>query len=149
MNKIAILCACALVCSFAWASEKESNEITVYKSPYCGCCKKWISYLKKNGFSVNEKRVNNVAIYKKKYEVSPQLSSCHTAVVEGYIIEGHVPIDDINKLLREKPDIRGLTVPGMPVGSPGMEQGNKKDTFSVLAIKKDGSTFTYSTYNEK
>ena len=149
MKNIVILLATALVWSYALATNHGSKEVTVYKSPYCGCCTNWVSYLRENGYSVAENKVNDVSLYKEKYGVSKQLSSCHTATVGGYVIEGHVPVSDIERLLKEKPDIRGLTVPGMPIGSPGMEQGERRDPFNVYAIKKDGSIYKYSRHNQK
>lgn len=134
-----------LIVSLGWAGEKPV-EVTVAKNPGCGCCSKWVNYMKNNGFDVRVDTTNSVVFYKSKYKISRELSSCHTAVVEGYVIEGHVPAEDIRRLLKEKPDIRGLTVPGMVVGSPGMEQGNRKNSYDVLAIKKDGSTYIYHSY---
>ena len=93
-------------------------EMTVYKSPTCGCCGKWITHMEENGFQVNAVDVLEMNIVKQKYGVSRELASCHTAVVDGYVVEGHVPADDVKRLLSEKPDVMGLSVPGMPVGSP-------------------------------
>lgn len=128
------------------SAEEKHETITVYKSPFCGCCTKWVKYMRKNGFQVEEKKIHNVQEYKEKYGTSGRLSSCHTSVVSGYVIEGHVPAEDVKRLLKEKPDIKGLTLPGMPTGAPGMEQDGQRDDFDVLAIKKDGSTFVYSSY---
>lgn len=85
---------------------------------------------------------------KKAAGITPELESCHTAVIEGYLVEGHVPAGDIKRLLEERPDIKALAVPGMPIGSPGMEQGDTKERYDVIAIKKDGSTYVYSKHNE-
>lgn len=112
-------------------------EITVYKSPTCGCCKQWIKHLQANGFAVKSKDVPNVNPYKAENGVPMQLSSCHTAKVGGYVIEGHVPAADIKRLLKERPKITGLTVPGMPEGSPGME-GPHPQHYDVLTFDADG-----------
>jgi len=121
--------------------------IDVYKSPSCGCCKKWISHLEQNGFKVNAHDMQNVVPKKIEFGIAPQTSSCHTAMVDGYVIEGHVPASDIQRLLQSKPkDLRGLSVPGMPVGSPGMEQGDRRDHYNVIAIEKTGKTRVFSSY---
>ncbi len=145
MKKLAWVGFALFIVSLALAGEKPT-KITVAKNPLCGCCSKWMSYMEKNGFDVREEKNSSVAEYKKKFGIPRRLSSCHTAVVEGYVIEGHVPAEDIRRLLKEKPDIKGLTVPGMVVGSPGMEQGNRKNSYDVLAIKKDGSTYIFHAY---
>jgi len=145
MKKLAWIGLALFLVSLALAGEKPT-KITVAKSPFCGCCAKWMSYMKKNGFDVREEKISSVAEYKKKFGIPRGLSSCHTAIVEGYVIEGHVPAEDIRRLLKEKPDIKGLTVPGMVVGSPGMEQGDRKESYNVLAIKKDGSTYVFHAY---
>lgn len=123
----------------------QAAEIDVYKSPTCGCCKKWITHLEQSGFKVNSHNVQDVIEYKIKHGVSPELGSCHTAIVDGYVIEGHVPADDIKRLLKEKPKAAGLAVPAMPVGSPGMEMGNKKDAYDVILFQRDGSKRVYSS----
>lgn len=130
-----------LVSGMSWAA-----EIQVYKSPTCGCCKKWIAHLEQSGFRVKAHDVKDVVEYKIRYGVSPELGSCHTAIVDGYVIEGHVPASDIKRLLKEKPKATGLAVPGMPVGSPGMEMDNRKDRYDVLMFQKDGSTKVYSSH---
>jgi len=127
-------------------AEGGSHKITVYKSKFCGCCSNWSHYLGERGFEVTEKAIKNVASLKKKFGIPERLSSCHTAVVSGYVIEGHVPVEDIQRLLSEKPDIRGLAVRGMPAGAPGMEGGRQKEAFSVVAIRKNGSTYIYSRH---
>jgi hypothetical protein len=120
-------------------------EITVYKSPTCGCCKEWVKHLQANGFSVTAKDVPDVAPYKDAHGVPPTLASCHTAKVAGYVIEGHVPAADIQRLLKERPKVRGLAVPGMPVGSPGME-GLFTQRYDVLTFDQDGRTAVYARH---
>ena len=126
--------------------KNDGPDVVVYKSPTCGCCKKWINHLQDNGFNVKAVNMQNVSLIKKQHGVRPQLASCHTALVNGYTIEGHVPADDIYRLLKEKPEVKGLTVPGMPIGSPGMEQGNRKDPYAVYTFKQNGETTVYSKY---
>lgn len=117
--------------------------VTVYKTPTCGCCKKWVSHLEANGFEVEAIDMRDLRMIKSMSGVEPKHASCHTAQVEGYVVEGHVPADDIKRLLKERPDIKGLTVPGMPMGSPGME-GPQKDEYDVLTINNDGSTDVFA-----
>jgi hypothetical protein len=118
-------------------------DVVVYKSPTCGCCGKWIDHMEQAGFVVDVKNRGNLGPIKAEYGVPRHLQSCHTAEVGGYLVEGHVPPDLIQRMLDEKPDIRGLAVPGMPMGSPGME-GPYKDEYDVLAIGKDGRTKVYA-----
>lgn len=123
-----------------------SNEITVYKSATCGCCKEWVNHLQANGFNVKAQDVSDLMSYKSANDVPMKLGSCHTATVDGYVIEGHVPANDIKRLLKERPPVSGLAVPGMPVGSPGMEQGGQKDRYDVLTFNKQGGTSVYARY---
>ncbi len=118
-------------------------KVTVYKTPTCGCCKKWVSHLEANGFEVEAIDRQDLGMIKSMSGVSPENASCHTARVGGYVVEGHVPADDIKRMLQERPDIKGLTVPGMPMGSPGME-GPRKDAYDVLTINNDGSSDVYA-----
>jgi len=117
-------------------------EVTVYKSPTCGCCGKWIEHMQAAGFTVNAVDMDGeelVAI-KQRHGVTRELSSCHTAVVGDYVVEGHVPADLVARLLQERPDVRGLAVPGMPIGSPGMEvPGREPDSYDVLAFDANGT----------
>lgn len=122
-----------------------ATEVVVYKSPTCGCCKKWVKHLQDNGFKVKAVDVKNVVPYKIKHGVTQPLASCHTALVDGYTIEGHVPAADIKRLLKEKPIIKGLSVPGMPMGTPGME-GRRKDAYDVVTFDAKGKTGVYSSY---
>ena len=121
------------------------TKITVYKTPSCRCCRKWISHLEKNGFEVEAYNKENMSSIKYKMGIEPKYQSCHTAMVDGYYIEGHVPADDIRRLLKEKPTAAGLTVPGMPKGSPGMEVGGK-DPYAVLLVDKAGKQKVYNRY---
>ena len=130
----------ALFVAPAWAA-----EVTVYKSPTCGC-KKWVDHLEENGFEVKSYDVRDVVSYKMRMGVPPALGSCHTALVDGYVIEGHVPADDIKRLLEQRPAVSGLAVPGMPIGSPGMEQGNRRDPYEVLSFTEDGATSVFATH---
>lgn len=129
----------------AWATPA-ATVVDVYKSPTCGCCSKWIDHLKANGFAVRSHDTDNLAQHKYRLGVPPGQGSCHTAAVDGYLVEGHVPARDIRRMLTERPRARGLSVPGMPVGSPGMEQGRRKDSYDVLLVNPNGSVRTYSRY---
>lgn len=120
-------------------------EITVYKTPTCGCCGKWVSHLESNGFKVNAVNQNDLSSLKQQLGIAPSLQACHTAKIGDYFVEGHVPASDIKKMLATKPDIQGITVPGMPMGSPGME-GARKDNYDVLAINKDTSVTIFNSY---
>lgn len=122
-----------------------AEEIIVYKSPTCGCCNKWVKHLEKEGFNVTTKDYSDMKPIKQTFDVKRQFQSCHTAKVGKYFVEGHVPAKDIKKLLKDKPDIKGLSVPGMPMGSPGME-GHRKDKYNVIAIDKDNNATVYSEY---
>jgi hypothetical protein len=137
-----------LVFVFIVASSAIASEIKVYKSPYCGCCENWSEQMEKDGFSIVTEKISDMETFKNKLEIPVDLRSCHTAVVDGYVLEGHVPASEIKRLLKERPDIKGLAVPGMPIGSPGMEMGGRRDSFNVLGIQKDGSTFIYKSYSE-
>lgn len=119
---------------------------TVYHSPDCNCCGGWIDHLKAQGFQITDFSTPDIETVKQKYNVPDNLSSCHTAIVNGYVIEGHVPAGDIKRLLQEKPNVAGLSVPQMPVGTPGMEMGDRKDPFSVLSFDSKGSVAVFNEY---
>ena len=121
-----------------------SVPITVYKTPSCGCCKKWVQHLEANGFAVTVHDMDNLDEVKRTMGVPDALQSCHTGLVGRYVIEGHVPADLVHKLLAEKPSILGLAVPGMPSGSPGME-GARKDRYNVIAFDRGGKTKLYAS----
>jgi len=120
-------------------------QFSVYKSASCGCCIKWNNHLRQAGHKVTAHNTNRLYEYKTSVGVPDHLQSCHTAMVDGYVIEGHVPIKDIERLLRERPDAVGLSVPGMVSGSPGMENG-RFDPYDVILFYKDGKTEVYASY---
>ena len=126
------------------AGEKKPT-ITVYKDPSCGCCKNWVEYLVKHGYRVDAKDTPEMTEIKRTLGVPEGLTSCHTAVVNGYLIEGHVPEADIARLLKTKPKVAGLAVPGMPMGSPGME-GPRTQHYKVLSFDKTGQTKVFASY---
>ena len=138
-------CLLALVASVSWSVMAQATEVTVYKSPTCGCCNAWIKHMEANGFTVRSHNTNDVAQYKVRYGIKPELASCHTALVDGYVIEGHVPAGDIKRLLRERPAVTGLAVPGMPAGSPGME-GPRKDPYRVLSFDSKGQIRVFASH---
>jgi hypothetical protein len=123
----------------------ERTKITVYKDPGCRCCKNWIEHLIKHGYGVDAKDTPAMAEVKRTLGVPDALTSCHTAVVNGYLIEGHVPAADIARLLKQRPKIAGLAVPGMPMGAPGME-GPTSQHYQVLSFDKSGKTKIFATY---
>lgn len=122
------------------------TEIIVYRSPTCGCCHKWIKHLEKHQFTVKDmvtEKVNNV---KQLYGVPGEMASCHTAIVDGYVVEGHVPVTDIISLLTKRPKVVGISVPGMVTGTPGMEMGAKKDPFKVMSFDASGKFSEFNNY---
>jgi len=121
-------------------------EIDVYRSPTCGCCGKWIKHLQENNFIVKDFVTNDVQAIKDKYGVSENMASCHTALVNGYVVEGHVPAADIIKLITDKPTVVGISVPGMPVGTPGMDMGGRKDAYSVVSFDKEQNYQVVNSY---
>jgi hypothetical protein len=129
------------------AAELEGFDMVVYKSPTCGCCDLWVDHAEEHGFSVAAVDIveyDALLGKKREYGVDMDLGSCHTALVGGYVVEGHVPAPVIQRLLDERPDIHGLAVPGMPIGSPGMEGPNPRP-YHVIAIARDGSRSVYET----
>lgn len=123
-----------------------ATNITVYHTPECSCCGGWIDHLKTQGFQVQDSPTNNIETVKQNNKVPDNLTSCHTAIVDGYVIEGHVPARDIQSLLQKRPNIIGLSVPQMPVGTPGMEMGSKKDPFKVLAFDRKNTIMVFNDY---
>ena len=123
-------------------------KVTVYKTSSCGCCKLWVDHLKASGFDVQAMDVSSADVRQvsKVAGLKDDDVSCHTAKVGNYTIEGHVPADDIKRLLKEKPAVAGLAAPGMPMGSPGMDQGGAKEAFDVIAFKKDGTSTVFAKH---
>lgn len=113
-------------------------KVTIFHDPSCGCCGLYSDYMKKNGFDVEVNKLSNLAPIKEQYGIPGNLLSCHTSVIENYFVEGHVPVEAIQKLLAEKPDIKGISLPGMPSASPGMP-GKKNGPFIIYSISEDGS----------
>ena len=148
MKRLAVLLAVLSISLVAIAETPEisnSPTIEVYKTPTCGCCKKWIDHLKDAGFEVESTDLRNLSAVKQAHGISHEMSACHTAVVDGYVIEGHVPAEDVQRLLRERPEVKGLVVPGMPLGSPGMEHP-EPEPYSVYAIGPEGQMSVFSKH---
>lgn len=129
----------------AGAGAQAPPGIEVFKTPTCGCCAKWVEHLRAQGFVAKTTDLANLSEVKAKHNVPRAVQSCHTAIVGGYVIEGHVPAADIKRLLKERPAVVGLAVPGMPIGSPGME-GPSPDRYDVLSFDKQGKTRVFSTH---
>lgn len=122
-------------------------ELVVYRSPTCGCCGEWIKHMERHGFKVKKDiKTDEMEALKAEYGVPAELASCHTATIDGYVLEGHIPADDIKALLAEQPDITGIAVPGMPLGSPGMEAGERKQDFAVVAFSKDAEVEVFQEH---
>lgn len=121
----------------------DDTAIEIWKSPTCGCCEYWVTHMRTNGFIPTVHNLDDVSPIKRKYGVPSSLASCHTAVVGGFAIEGHVPADVVKQALKERPAILGLAVPGMPMGAPGME-GPRKDPYDVIAFDRAGKTRVYA-----
>ncbi|MDH3740357.1 MAG: DUF411 domain-containing protein [Hyphomicrobiales bacterium] len=139
------IAAICLLGALAPAIADQLPLVTVWKSPSCGCCGNWVAHMEDAGFSVKVENTEELDSVKKLAGIPDELQSCHTATVGGYKIEGHVPAADIKRLLTERPTVNGLSVPGMPSGSPGMENG-ERDPYDVLAFTRDGKTTVFSTH---
>ena len=128
--------------------DESAKMVTVYKSPTCGCCSKWEEHLTKAGFKVTSKPTDDMEKIRKQYGVPEKMQSCHTALVGGYVIEGHVPADDVKKLLETRPaDVAGLAAPGMPPKSPGMQpEGEKPSGYEVLSFDREGNSKVFTSY---
>ncbi len=122
------------------------TEVTVYRSPSCGCCAKWIAHMERQGFTVKEIQTEDMDSIKQQLGIPKALQSCHTAKVGGYVLEGHVPAGDVKQLLSTHPKAAGLAAPGMPANSPGMEMSGGAPNFSVLSFDKKGNTSTFHNY---
>jgi hypothetical protein len=137
--------AAALAGSALPAGAQFLPQVTVYKNPACGCCGEWVKHMQANGFRLEVHDVSDVTPIRHRYGVPDSLTSCHTAYVNGYALEGHVPAADVWRMLRERPALKGLAVPGMVVGSPGMEQGAPQP-FATIAFDAKGATRVYAQH---
>jgi len=146
---VSVLVAVTVAIASSRAQQPRPAEtVVVYKTATCGCCKAWVDHVRAHGFTVEAHDVSREKLdaIGREAGVTRELGSCHTAKVGGYAIEGHVPASDIARLLRERPAVAGLAVPGMPVGSPGMEVGNQRDPYEVVAFTKDGRRSVFARY---
>jgi hypothetical protein len=138
--------ALGLAVSTALPALAAGEEVTMFKDPYCGCCGKWADHMRANGFQVKEIATREMGAVKRQAGVPQALGSCHTARVGGYIVEGHVPAADVKRMLAEKPAIAGLSAPGMPMGSPGMEGPYPADRYDVVSFDKAGNTTVFASH---
>ncbi len=150
MKILKVLSVIALCAANAGVSAKGADakpiDIVVHRSPSCTCCGKWVQHLKENNFNVEDVVTNDVQAVKDKYGVTREMASCHTAIVEGYVVEGHVPANDIKTLLKTKPKVVGIAVPGMVNGSPGMEMGAAGDAYNVISFDREKHIKVFNSY---
>lgn len=144
----ALLLGLAVAPAVTFAATAVTNAIEVYHDPACGCCINWIRYMQAQGYVVTAHENSSMAVVKARLGVPANAASCHTAKIGGYVIEGHVPVEDIRRLLAEHPDAVGLAAPGMPMGSPGMEMG-APERYDVLLMGRDGSSRVFATHGPK
>lgn len=123
-----------------------TSELTVFRSPTCSCCHQWIEHMEVAGFTVKDNVTEDMTTLKEQYDVPMNLASCHTTVVNGYVVEGHIPAADVHRLLTEKPDVAGIAVPGMPIGSPGMESGDYVEPYTVFSFTEDGAITAFAEH---
>lgn len=132
--------------SMAVDTHTAADVVTVYKSASCGCCRAWVAHMEAAGFTVEAHDVDDLPAVKVEHGIGPEHQSCHTALVGGYVVEGHVPADIVRRMLDERPEIAGLAAPGMPRGSPGMEvPSGERDAYDVIAFRDDGTSEVYAT----
>ena len=144
---VPVVAAMVVASSLALGGQRPAETVSVYKDASCGCCAKWVDHLEQHGFATKTTNVTNIDEVKTKNGVPAQARSCHTGMVAGYVIEGHVPAADVRRLLKERPaGVVGLAVPGMPIGSPGMEVGSRVQPYSVLAFDKQGKTTVFARH---
>jgi len=128
-------------------AQRPRPVVEVYKTVTCGCCANWVTHLQQHGFTTNVTDVDDIGAVKAKYNVPGRVHSCHTAVVDGYVVEGHVPAADVRRLLEERPAVAGIAVPGMPIGSPGMEvPGMAPQSYNVFAFDRQGQLQIYASH---
>ena len=144
-----VLAVVAAFAALAFGSA-HAAAMTVYKTATCGCCADWVEHVRAAGFEVTVADVSQAELIQRKRElgIDPRLGSCHTALVGGYIVEGHVPAADIRRLLAERPPVAGIAVPGMPLGSPGMDYGGRRDPYNVIAFDDAGGLRIFSRYGQ-
>lgn len=131
----------------ACAGQGPAALVEVYKTPTCGCCSLWVDHMRAAGFTVRTTDLRDLSAVKAKHHVPSQLQSCHTAIVDGYVVEGHIPAADVRKLLKERPAVAGIAVPGMPAGSPGMEiPSGQTQPYAVVAFEKNGNTRVFTQH---
>lgn len=148
MNRRHFLTAALAAPLLARPAFAASHVMEVYKSPTCGCCSAWIDHIRRAGLDAVARDISQEALYglKARAGITPDHASCHTAILGEYVIEGHVPADDILRLMVERPEALGLAVPGMPIGSPGMEMGSERERFDTLLLARNGSAIVFSTH---
>lgn len=147
MRTIALVLALNfLSVTMAFANDATVKDIVVYKNPECGCCTKWVKYLQDKNYNVTVEETRDIWALKERLGVPQKLAACHTAVIDGYIVEGHITHRDIKRLLLFRPDIKGIAVPGMPIGTPGMERGDTVESYNVLSFDEHGKTEVFSAH---
>ena len=149
MNRLSAvaLAATLLSGSESTVAQRPSTTVRVYKSPTCGCCANWVKHLQQYGFTTEITEMEDLGAVKAKHNVPARVQSCHTAIVDGYVLEGHVPAADVQRLLKERPAIAGLAVPGMPIGSPGMEVPSMKpQAYDVVAFDRQGQLKVFASH---
>ena len=144
MKRLAAAITLSALSSLSWAENLPT--IKVFKSESCMCCVEWVEHLEENGFTVETQNVTDINTYKFQANLPYDMASCHTGFIGDYAVEGHVPAADVKRLLAEKPDVRGIAVLGMPVGSPGMEYGDRKDPYQVISYTDQGEKAVFATY---
>lgn len=146
MRSLLLIAGLAVAALAARPAAVVSPKVVVYKSATCSCCAQWVAYMRRSGFTVETHDVDDLAEIAHASGVSDAAASCHVAQVGGYVVVGHVPVETIRRLLREHPDIIGVSVPGMVVGTPGMEQGMLRPHYDVVAVARDGHTSVYERH---
>lgn len=138
-------CAAAMLAATGLPARAASETLEVYKTPWCGCCAAWVDHMREAGFAVRVTEMEDLEPFKARHGVTEELASCHTALIGGYVVEGHVPASDVARLLKERPDATGLAVPGMPMGSPGMEMDGHSEPYEVVLFAA-GKRETFTRY---
>jgi len=144
---LAVVSLASIGIGIAAAQQKGGPLVEVFKTPTCGCCSQWVEHMRASGFTVRTTDLSDLTEIKKTRGVPDRVQSCHTAVVDGFVVEGHVPAADVHRLLKERPAVAGIAVGGMPVGSPGMEYpGTKAQAYDVMAFDKKGATHVFAKH---